>query len=65
MHLQGELLTPVDVAQRRGHDLIVDYLTRRYEALSASEIPTRKRDSLRQSIEEQLKTGSVFKCLFH
>jgi len=54
---KGELLTPLDVAKRRGHDLIVDYLTVRYEACLASELSTRELNSSRQSIEEQIKAG--------
>jgi hypothetical protein len=55
--LKGELLTPVDVARKQGHDLIVDYLMTRYEALSANQISIGKKDLQRQEIEEQLKTG--------
>uniref|UniRef100_A0A1I8BJ32 ANK_REP_REGION domain-containing protein n=1 Tax=Meloidogyne hapla TaxID=6305 RepID=A0A1I8BJ32_MELHA len=61
MIYKGELLTPLDVAKRRGHDLIVDYLTVRYEARLASEISTRELNSSRQSIEEQIKAARLRK----
>ncbi|CAK5035901.1 unnamed protein product [Meloidogyne enterolobii] len=61
MIYKGELLTPLDVAKRRGHDLIVDYLTVRYEACLASELSTRELNSSRQSIEEQIKAARLRK----
>ncbi|CAK5079177.1 unnamed protein product [Meloidogyne enterolobii] len=61
MIYKGELLTPLDVAKRRGHDLIVDYLTVRYEACLASELSTTELNSSRQSIEEQIKAARLRK----
>ncbi|KAI1730109.1 cytochrome p450 domain-containing protein [Ditylenchus destructor] len=59
MLYKDELYTPLDLAKRRGHELVVEYLTQRHEALTATEISQDKRNHSRNSIEEQLKTAKL------
>ncbi|KAF7636737.1 hypothetical protein Mgra_00003919 [Meloidogyne graminicola] len=61
MIYKGELLTPLDVAKRRGNELIVDYLTTRYDSRFASELSAKDRNSSKQFIEEQIKTARLRK----
>lgn len=54
------MFTPLDLAERRKHTLVVDYLRGRHEAKSAAKISADFQQTSRESIEEQLKTGNKF-----
>ncbi|KAI3415806.1 hypothetical protein GPALN_005385 [Globodera pallida] len=60
MH-KGQLLTPLDVAKSRGHELIIDYLSGKHDALTAAGVSPEGRDFQRLSIEERLKTAKLRK----
>ncbi|VDM63630.1 unnamed protein product [Angiostrongylus costaricensis] len=54
MLYKDNLYTPLDVAQRKNHEVVVDYLSKKYEAKSAAEIPEEERQKNRLTFEEQL-----------
>lgn len=56
---KNELFTPRDVAERRGHDLIVEYLTQRHSALKHVDIPEDQRRMSKTNIEEQLRIARL------
>uniref|UniRef100_A0A914HEW9 T-complex protein 1 subunit eta n=1 Tax=Globodera rostochiensis TaxID=31243 RepID=A0A914HEW9_GLORO len=60
MH-KGQLLTPLDVAKSRGHELVIDYLSGKHGALTAAGVSPEGRDFQRLSIEERLKTAKLRK----
>uniref|UniRef100_A0A914DU29 ANK_REP_REGION domain-containing protein n=1 Tax=Acrobeloides nanus TaxID=290746 RepID=A0A914DU29_9BILA len=59
MLYKNELFTPRDVAERRGHDLIVEYLTQRHSALKHVDIPEDQRRMSKTNIEEQLRIARL------
>ncbi|EYC43116.1 hypothetical protein Y032_0502g2614 [Ancylostoma ceylanicum] len=54
MLYKGNLYTPLDVARRKDHQVVVDYLSTKHEAKCAEEIPEEEREKNRMSFEEQL-----------
>ncbi|KAK5980938.1 hypothetical protein GCK32_018964, partial [Trichostrongylus colubriformis] len=48
------LYTPLDLARRKNHQVVVDYLSRKHEAKAASDIPDEEREKNRITFEEQL-----------
>ncbi|KAL6743422.1 hypothetical protein Aduo_016464 [Ancylostoma duodenale] len=54
MLYKGNLYTPLDVARRKDHQVVVDYLSTKHEAKRAEEIPEEEREKNRMSFEEQL-----------
>ncbi|KJH47407.1 ankyrin repeat protein, partial [Dictyocaulus viviparus] len=54
MLYKGNLYTPLDLARRKNHQVVVDYLTKKHEAKDSSEIPEEEREKNRQTFEEQL-----------
>ncbi|KAL3115540.1 hypothetical protein niasHT_015878 [Heterodera trifolii] len=58
---KGQLLTPLDVAKRRGHKLIIEYLIGACDALSADDVPSEDRNIQRKSIEQQMEKAKVRK----
>lgn len=50
-------MSALDVARRRGHEMVADYLAGRHGALAAGEMSPLKRDQQRAGIEKRLKTG--------
>ncbi|KIH64974.1 ankyrin repeat protein [Ancylostoma duodenale] len=59
MLYKGNLYTPLDVARRKDHQVVVDYLSTKHEAKRAEEIPEEEREKNRMSFEEQLVQGGV------
>ena len=57
-HIQGEVYTPLDVAKRQNHQVVVEYLTMRYQAKSADEIPEEERMKNKMTFEEQIVNGT-------
>lgn len=54
MLYKNNLFTPLDLAQRKNHQVVVDYLSKKYEAKTAAEIPDEERTRNRLTFEEQL-----------
>lgn len=55
--LQNELFTPLDLARRREHQVIVEYLSQRHGGMAAADLSSENQSSVRYDIEERLKTG--------
>uniref|UniRef100_A0A915EJ02 Uncharacterized protein n=1 Tax=Ditylenchus dipsaci TaxID=166011 RepID=A0A915EJ02_9BILA len=55
MLYKNQMYTPLDLAKRREHELVVDYLSQRHDAFTSQQITEDKRNFSRSSIEEQLK----------
>ncbi|CAJ0589459.1 unnamed protein product [Cylicocyclus nassatus] len=54
MLYKNNLYTPLDLARRKDHQLVVDYLSTKHRAKRAEEIPEEERQKNRLSFEEQL-----------
>lgn len=61
MMYKNELFTPLDVAERRNYDLIVEYLRGRHNAKKAAELSQNEKRKSWTDIEENLKTGNHLK----
>uniref|UniRef100_A0A914ZQ36 ANK_REP_REGION domain-containing protein n=2 Tax=Parascaris TaxID=6254 RepID=A0A914ZQ36_PARUN len=51
---KGALYTPLDLAKKKEHELIVEYLTRRHSAKTADQIPVESRKDWIARFEEQI-----------
>uniref|UniRef100_F1KVM5 Ankyrin repeat, PH and SEC7 domain containing protein secG n=1 Tax=Ascaris suum TaxID=6253 RepID=F1KVM5_ASCSU len=54
MLYKGALYTPLDLAKKKEHELIVEYLTRRHAAKTADQIPEESRKDWMAKLEEQI-----------
>ncbi|PIO63785.1 ankyrin repeat protein [Teladorsagia circumcincta] len=54
MLYKDNLYTPLDLARRKNHQVVVDYLSKKHEAKAAAEIPEEEREKRRTTFEEQL-----------
>uniref|UniRef100_A0A0M3IJ51 ANK_REP_REGION domain-containing protein n=1 Tax=Ascaris lumbricoides TaxID=6252 RepID=A0A0M3IJ51_ASCLU len=54
MLYKGALYTPLDLAKKKEHELIVEYLTRRHAAKTADQIPEESRKDWMARLEEQI-----------
>ncbi|PAV88302.1 hypothetical protein WR25_13157 [Diploscapter pachys] len=59
MLYKGEVYTPLDVAKRQNHQVVVEYLTMRYQAKSADEIPEEERTKNKMTFEEQIVNAKL------
>ncbi|VDM45600.1 unnamed protein product [Toxocara canis] len=57
MFYKGALYTPLDFAKKKGHELVVEYLTRRHSAKTANQIPEDQRKDWMRKLEEQIEQG--------
>ncbi|KHN76937.1 Protein fem-1 -like protein [Toxocara canis] len=55
MFYKGALYTPLDFAKKKGHELVVEYLTRRHSAKTANQIPEDQRKDWMRKLEEQIE----------
>ncbi|KAJ1364602.1 hypothetical protein KIN20_024725 [Parelaphostrongylus tenuis] len=58
MLYKDNLYTPLDIARRKNHEVVVDYLSRKHEAKTAAEIPEEERQKTRLTFEEQMVQGT-------
>ncbi|WKY09203.1 hypothetical protein Q1695_001959 [Nippostrongylus brasiliensis] len=54
MLYKKNLYTPLDLARRKNHQVVVDYLSTKHEAKPAEEIPNDEQEKYRLTFEEQL-----------
>ncbi|XGW04309.1 hypothetical protein V3C99_015459 [Haemonchus contortus] len=54
MLYKGNLYTPLDLARRKNHQVVVDYLSKKHEAKAAADFPESEREKNRITFEEQL-----------
>ncbi|CAJ0948280.1 unnamed protein product, partial [Mesorhabditis belari] len=59
MLYRNNLYTPLDLAKRKDHQVVVDYLKMRHEAKEASEIPEEERLSNKIHFEEQIVNAKL------
>uniref|UniRef100_A0A1I7XHM8 ANK_REP_REGION domain-containing protein n=1 Tax=Heterorhabditis bacteriophora TaxID=37862 RepID=A0A1I7XHM8_HETBA len=59
MLYKGNLYTPLDLAKRKDHQVVVEYLMMRHNAKLAEEIPEDEREKNRLTFEEQIVQGEI------
>ena len=57
--LQGQLCTPLDLADKKEHEIVADYLRRRYEAKTESELPEEERTNWKARLEERTNRSKL------